>query len=73
MGGSSMSRAPSNIVLEAFLEKPDLYLTQAEIRALVVEVLKSRYVLERQYRTLEALLEDRDGFRQLRQLVGERI
>ncbi len=68
-----MSRAPSNIVLEAFLEKPDLYLTQAEIRALVVEVLKSRYVLERQYRTLEALLEDRDGFRQLRQLVGERI
>lgn len=68
-----MSRAPSNIVLEAFLEKPDLYLTQAEIRALVVEVLKSRYILEKQYRTLEVLLEDRDGFRQLRQLVGERI
>ena len=68
-----MSRAPSNIVLEAFLEKPDLYLTQAEIRSLVVEVLKSRYILEKQYRTLEVLLEDRDGFRQLRQLVGEGI
>jgi hypothetical protein len=68
-----MSRAPSNIVLEAFLAKPDLYLTQSEIRAIVVEVLKSRYILETQYRTMEALLEDRAGFRQLRHLVGENI
>ena len=65
-----MSRAPSNIVLEAFLEKPDLVLTQSEIRALVIEVLKSRYILEKQYSTMEQLLEDRDGFRQLRQLIG---
>ena len=65
-----MSRAPSNIVLEAFLEKPDLVLTQTEIRALVIEVLKSRYILEKQYSTMEHLLEDRDGFRHLRQLVG---
>ena len=65
-----MSRAPSNIVLEAFLEKPDLVLTQSEIRALVIEVLKSRYILEKQYSTMEHLLEDRDGFRQLRHLIG---
>ena len=65
-----MSRAPSNIVLEAFLEKPDLVLTQSEIRALVIEVLKSRYILERQLPTMEHLLEDRDGFRQMRQLIG---
>jgi hypothetical protein len=65
-----MSRAPSNIVLEAFLEKPDLVLTQSEVRALVIEVLKSRYILEKQYATFEQLLEDRDGFRQMRQLIG---
>jgi hypothetical protein len=36
----------------------------------VIEVLKARYILEKQYSTMEHLLEDRDGFRQLRQLIG---
>lgn len=68
-----MSRAPSNIVLEAFLESanPQLYLTQGEIRSLVIEVLKSRYLLEKQFGVMEQLLEDRAGFRQFRNLVGE--
>jgi len=65
-----MSAPIPNAVLEAYVTNPQLHLTSTEIRSLVVEVLRSRYLLDKQYRAMESILEDRDGYRQFRMLVG---
>lgn len=65
-----MSTPIPSAVLEAYVTNPELHLTNTEIRSLVVEALRSRYLLDKQYRAMESILEDRDGYRQFRTLVG---
>lgn len=64
-----MKEPLSNATLEAFITSPTFILTQSEQKALAVEVLKARYILDKQYRTLEVLLEDRNDYRQYRKLA----